>query len=98
MVNVLRGLGEAMRWLGVPSHKREAAQILAEYTRIDQALAEATYDTCVTRFKIYAGGGKIDPVTFQNVLDELVAAGLVKSPRPLVAKYVDSSYYLQSRR
>jgi ABC-type nitrate/sulfonate/bicarbonate transport system substrate-binding protein len=98
VVNTLRGLSDAMRWLSDPRNKAEAVQILAEYTHLDPGMAAATYDTCVTRFKMYAGFGKIDATGFQDVLDYLAADGLVGRPSPPLAKYVDESYFNQSKQ
>lgn len=97
VVNTLRGLSDAMRWLSDPRNKAEAVQILADYTHLDPKLAAATYDTCVTRFKMFAGEGTIDATGFRDVLDYLAADGLVARPTPPLTKYVDESYFAQSR-
>ena len=92
VVNMLRGLADALHWLNDPANREEAIQILMSFTKIDKELAEHAYDVLVTETHSYSNEGEFNTAGIQTVLEDLVNSGVIKGSIPPVSKYIDTSF------
>jgi NitT/TauT family transport system substrate-binding protein len=84
-----QAIQEGHRWLWEPQNKGAAIEILAKYTKRDQAICAAVYDDYFVKEKSYSRTGEISLAGLKNLLDDVAADGeIFKPPAPPAGKYV----------
>jgi NitT/TauT family transport system substrate-binding protein len=92
VVKMLQGLVDSLRWLNDPANQQEAIQILMSYTNVNVDLAQRAYEVLVSETHSYSKEGELNTAGIENVLKDLVNAGVIKRPIPSANKYIDMSY------
>ena len=84
-----QAIQDGHRWLWDPQNKNAAIEILAKYTKRDQAICAAVYDDYFVKEKTYSRTGEISLAGLKNLLDDVAADGdIFKPPAPPAGKYV----------
>jgi ABC-type nitrate/sulfonate/bicarbonate transport system substrate-binding protein len=90
----MRAWIKANRWLHDPANKDDAIRILARETKIDAATAKLWYEVYFGPEALpVAKDGKLDPVGYQALLDDMTNQGQIGPPAPTPEKYLDTSYW-----
>jgi ABC-type nitrate/sulfonate/bicarbonate transport system substrate-binding protein len=84
-----QAIQDGHRWLWDPQNRNAAIEILAKYTKRDQAICGAVYDDYFVKEKTYSKTGEISLAGLKNLLDDVAADGdIFKPPAPPAGKYV----------
>jgi ABC-type nitrate/sulfonate/bicarbonate transport system substrate-binding protein len=84
-----QAIQDGHRWLWDPQNRNAAIEILAKYTKRDQAICAAVYDDYFVKEKTYSRTGEISLAGLKNLLDDVAADGdIFKPPAPPAGKYV----------
>jgi ABC-type nitrate/sulfonate/bicarbonate transport system substrate-binding protein len=90
----MRAWIKANRWLHDPANKEHAIRILARETKIDVQTATQWYDIYFGPEALpVAKDGKLDPVGYQALLNDMTDQGQIGPPAPTPEKYLDTSYW-----
>jgi ABC-type nitrate/sulfonate/bicarbonate transport system substrate-binding protein len=84
-----QAIQDGHRWLWDPQNRNAAIEILAKYTKRDQAICAAVYDDYFVKEKTYSKTGEISLAGLKNLLDDVAQDGdIFKPPAPPAGKYV----------
>jgi len=83
---------QGVRWLGDPTNRTRACQILADITNSKMEDATRTYDQYVTHLQLYSKTGRFAREDFAMVLDTLVKTKQVTPPVPTPESLFDNHF------
>jgi ABC-type nitrate/sulfonate/bicarbonate transport system substrate-binding protein len=95
-VGFLRALARGREWLLNRANREAAVGILVEKAKLAPASAGQTYDLFMDQ-RVF-GSGEVSLTSFERVLEFLVADGDLTTPTAPPSKYVDGTYFQESRR
>jgi ABC-type nitrate/sulfonate/bicarbonate transport system substrate-binding protein len=79
-------------WLYDSKNKREAAQALADVSRLKLEVAERTYDEMIEKVKAFPTDGKADFAGFQKMIELMIEGGeLQTAPKVDIRAYLGAS-------
>jgi len=79
---------QANRWLYDPKNKREAAEILTKYTKLDPKHAELAYDAYISKYKAISPDGSNQTEGFQQMEKVMMELGQLERVYPM-EEFVD---------
>ena len=98
VVRYLRAIIQADRWLYDPANRAAAAEIAVDVLKMTPEEGRRTYDLLVTQTQAIPRDGELSTSGVQAVIDSMADVGLLSSPLPAPAKYVDPSYLEHARQ
>src|SRR5207302_774435 len=96
-VRYLRAVIRSTRWLTDPANKEAAIRILMDETKAEERYARLTYALYLEEEQVIPPEAEMDPRSLDTVLDLMVEANDLSSPRPPASKYIDQSYRERAR-
>jgi NitT/TauT family transport system substrate-binding protein len=96
-VRYLRAVIRSARWLTDPANKEAAIRILMDETKAEERYARLTYALYLEEEQVIPPEAEMDPRSLDTVLDLMVEANDLPSPRPAASKYIDPSYRERAR-
>lgn len=96
-VRYLRAVIRGTRWLTDPANKEAAIGILMDETKAEERYARLTYALYLEEEQVIPPEAEMDPRSLDTVLDLMVEANDLPSPRPPASKYIDPSYRERAR-
>ena len=96
-VRYLRALIRSTRWLTDPANKEAAIRILMDETKAEERYARLTYALYLEEEQVVPPEAEMDPRSLDTVLDLMVEANDLPSPRPPASKYLEKGYWERAR-
>jgi ABC-type nitrate/sulfonate/bicarbonate transport system substrate-binding protein len=97
VVQTIRGLQDALKWLKDPVNRDAAIKILSEYNKLSEDLAAHSYKVYVSDQFVFSSRGEFNMEGIRNVVDNLIKSGALKQPPP-ISRYFPTNFVEQASR
>jgi ABC-type nitrate/sulfonate/bicarbonate transport system substrate-binding protein len=95
----MRAWIKASRWLHDGANKEDAIRILSREAKIEEPYARQMYEIYFGPDALaVAKDGRLDPVGYQALLNDMTDQGQIGPPAPTPEKYLDPSYWEEAEK